>query len=99
LHTSELKETLNSGRGDDTGTTGSWDKTDSDGTALARLLDGDGVRLTKVGAPVSATDRNDGEFGDDDSGADGGCDFLGGLDTETDVAFRITDDDDTATIC
>jgi hypothetical protein len=64
--------------------------TDGDGTALARLLDGNGVRLTKVGAPVSATDGDDVELGDDDGGADGGSDFLGGLDTETDVAVGVT---------
>jgi hypothetical protein len=68
--------------------------TDGDGTALARLLDGNGVRLTKVGAPVSATDGDDIELGDDDGGADGGSDFLGGLDTETDVAVGVTNEDD-----
>lgn len=68
--------------------------TDGDGTALARLLDGNGVRLTKVGAPVTATDGDDVELGDDDGGADGGSDFLGGLDTETDVAVGVTNEDD-----
>ena len=67
---------------------------DGNGTALARLLDGNGVRLTKVGAPVSATDGDDVELGNDDGGADGGSDFLGGLDTETDVAVGVTDEDD-----
>lgn len=67
---------------------------DGNGTALARLLDGNGVRLTKVGAPVTATDGDNVELGDDDGGADGGSDFLGGLDTETDVAVGVTDEDD-----
>jgi hypothetical protein len=52
------------------------------------------VRLTKVGAPVTATDGDDVELGDDDGGADGGSDFLGGLDTETNVAVGVTDEDD-----
>jgi hypothetical protein len=52
------------------------------------------VRLTKVGAPVSATDGDDVELGNDDGGADGGSDFLGGLDTETDVAVGVTNEDD-----
>jgi len=52
------------------------------------------VRLTKVGAPVTSSDWNDGELGDDDGGADGSGDFLGGLDTETDVASGVTDDND-----
>lgn len=68
--------------------------TDGNGTALARLLDGNGVRLTKVAAPVTATDGDNVELGDDDGGADGGSDFLGGLDTETDVAVGVTDEDD-----
>ena len=68
--------------------------TDGDGTALARLLDGNGVRLTKVAAPVTATDGDNVELGDDDGGADGGSDFLGGLDTETDVTLTVTDEND-----
>jgi len=52
------------------------------------------VRLSEVGAPVAATDGNDGQLGDDDGSADGGCDFLGGLDSETDVALRVTNDND-----
>jgi hypothetical protein len=52
------------------------------------------VRLTKVAAPVTATDGDNVELGDDDGGADGGSDFLGGLDTETDVAVGVTDEDD-----
>ena len=68
--------------------------TNDDGTALARLLDRNGVRLTKVGTPVTTTDGDDGQLGDDNSGADGSGDFLGGLDAETDVALRVTDNDD-----
>ena len=52
------------------------------------------MRLTKVGTPVSATDGDDVELGDDDGGADGGSDFLGGLDTETNVAVGVTNEDD-----
>lgn len=49
---------------------------------------------TKVGTPVSATDGDDAELSDDDGGADGGSNFLGGLDSETDVALGVTDKDD-----
>jgi hypothetical protein len=52
------------------------------------------MRLTEVGTPVTTSDGKDGELGDDDGGADGGCDFLGGLDAETNVAFAVADDDD-----
>lgn len=49
---------------------------------------------TEVGAPVTTTDGDDAELGDNDGGTDGCSDFLGGLDTETDVALGITDDND-----
>lgn len=52
------------------------------------------MRLTKVGTPVTSSDGQDGEFGDDDGSSDGGCDFFGGLDTETNVTFTVTDDND-----
>jgi hypothetical protein len=52
------------------------------------------VRFTKVGAPVTTTDRNNADLGDDDGGTDSSSDFLGGLDTETDVTLAVTDDDD-----
>ena len=52
------------------------------------------MRLTEVGAPVASSDGDDTELGNDDGGADGGRDFLGGLDAETDVSLGVTDDDD-----
>ena len=52
------------------------------------------MRFAEVGAPVAAADGQDGELGDDDGGADGGCDFFGGFDAESDVAFAVADDDD-----
>lgn len=67
---------------------------DRDGTALAGLLDGQGVRFTEVVTPVSTADGDDAELGDDNGGADSSSDFLGGLDTETDVALAVTNDDD-----
>lgn len=51
------------------------------------------MRKTEVGAPVTATDGDNAELGDDDGSANGGSDFLGGLDTETDVALGVTDED------
>lgn len=68
--------------------------TDGDGTTLAGLLDGQRVRLTEVGTPVTAADGEDSELGNSDSGTDGSGDFLGGLDTETDVTLAVTDEND-----
>ncbi len=66
---------------------------DGDGTALAALLGGKRVGDTEVGTPVSTTDGDDAELGNDDGSADGSSDFLRGLDTETDVALRVANDD------
>ena len=52
------------------------------------------MRLTKVGTPVTSPDGQDGELGNGDGGTDSGSNFLGGLDTETDVALRVTNDND-----
>jgi hypothetical protein len=51
------------------------------------------VRLAKVGTPVSTSDGNDTELCDDDGSTDGSGDFLGSLDSQTDVTLRISDDD------
>ena len=49
---------------------------------------------TEVGAPVTTTHGDHAELSDDDGGADSSRDFLGGLDTETDVALGVANDDD-----
>ena len=67
---------------------------DGDGTALSGLLGWERVRSTKVGTPVTSSDWENAQLGDDDSSADGSGDFLGGLDTETNVTLRVTDDND-----
>jgi hypothetical protein len=59
LHASQLQETLDSGRGNDTSTAGGGDETDGDGTAFAGLLGRQRVRLTEVGTPVATADRED----------------------------------------
>lgn len=73
-----------------------WSNThsDGDGAALSRLLHGNGVGLTQVGTPVTATDGDDAQLGDNDGGTDGSGDLLGGLDTQTDMTLGVTDDDD-----
>lgn len=50
--------------------------------------------LLEGGTPVTPTDGNDGEFGEDDGATDGGSNFLGALDTETDVTVEVTDGDE-----
>jgi hypothetical protein len=86
LDTSHLEHTLASRGGDDTGTTGGRDKSAHDGTRLSTDLARDSVRLGNVRTPVTSSNGNDGELGDDNGTSDGGSDFLGALDTESDVS-------------
>lgn len=60
---------------------------DGNATTLPTLLCWQAVWCTQVRTPVSATDGNDAKLGDDDGSADGGCDFLRGLDTKADVSL------------
>ena len=50
------------------------------------------MRVTQRRAPVSSSNWQDTQLGDDDGGTDGSSDFFGGLDAQTDVAFRISND-------
>lgn len=56
-------------------------------------LSGHGVGLSEDGTPVTTTNGNDGKLGKDDGSANGSGDFLGALDSETDVAVVVTNDD------
>lgn len=63
--------------------------TNGHGATLAGFLDGNGVRLTEVGTPVTTANGHNGELGNDDGGTDGGSDFLGGLNAKTDVSLAV----------
>jgi hypothetical protein len=93
LNTSHVQQLLGDQRGDDAGTSWSWDQSDTDGTALARHLAWDGVGSTRVQAPVSSADWDKVHLGVDDSTTDGSGNFLGGLNTQANVAVTITDSD------
>lgn len=66
---------------------------DGNGAALAALLRRQRVRFTERGAPVPSPNGQHAQLGDDDGCADGRGDFFGRLDAETDVAFRIANND------
>ena len=55
--------------------------------------------MTKIGTPVSSSHRNDAQLGDDDGRTDSSGDFLGGLDTQTNVSLRVSDDDNGLESC
>ena len=56
-------------------------------------LAGDGVRLAELVTPVPASNGHNGQLGEDDRPTNGGGDFLGALDTKTDVTIFVTDGD------
>ena len=52
------------------------------------------MRITKARTPITSTNWHNAQLSDDDSGTDGSRDFLGGLDTKTNVTLGVTDDND-----
>lgn len=52
------------------------------------------MRLSEGRTPITTSDWENRELCNNDSGTDCGSNFLGGLDSETDVAVAVTDDDD-----
>jgi hypothetical protein len=52
------------------------------------------VGFTDLVTPVTATDWNDRELGEDDGSADSGGDFLAALNSQTDVTVAVTDGDE-----
>lgn len=92
--TRHLHKLLGDWTTDEASTSGSGDESHVDGTALAVDLGRNGVRFTKLVTPVTSSDWDDRELGKDDSTTDGGGDFLGALDTKTDVTIFITNSDD-----
>jgi hypothetical protein len=89
-----LKDLLGDRGTDDTSTTGSRDQTADGRTTLTGDLARDSVRFTERRAPETTTDRDDGELGQDNGTTDRGGDFLGALDTETDMTIAVTNDDE-----
>jgi len=92
LNTSESDELLGDTGGDDTSTTGSGDETHGDGTALSGDLGGDSVGRSELVTPVSTADRDDVQLGSNDGTTDGSGDFLGALDSKTEVTSSVSDD-------
>lgn len=93
LNTSHVKKLLWDKRSNNTGTTRSWDKSNTDGTALTRDLARNSVWKTGVVTPVTSADWNKVHLSVDDTTTDGSSNFLSSLNTKTDVTVVITDGD------
>jgi hypothetical protein len=52
------------------------------------------VGFLNVVSPVTSSNGNDRQLGDNDGTSNSGSDFLGDLDTETDVTVKVTDGDE-----
>ena len=91
LDTSEGDHLLGSWGTDNVGTSWGWDQSNSDGTALTGDLHWDSVWLTELVTPVASSDWNQRKLGSNDSTLDSMGNFLGTLDTETNVSILITE--------
>ena len=70
-----------------------------DRAALPAFLGRQRVRLAEIRAPVASPNGEHTKFRDDNCGADGGGHFLGGLDAQSDVSFRVPNDDNGLESC
>lgn len=94
LDTGELEDLLGLGLTNDTGTSGTGDKSDSHGTTLTGDLAGNGVGSTDLITPVTFSHGGDVQLGVSDGTLDGTLDFLVELEAQTDVAGLVTNQDD-----
>merc|ERR1711934_216877 len=99
INTGIPKHLLRDFSGNDASTTGGWDQTDLDRTALARHLARNSVGVAKLGTPVSTHNRNDVNLGCDDGTTDGSGNFLGRLDTKTNMPIVVTNNDKSLEAC
>lgn len=90
IDTSELQQFLGDWSTDDTGTSWGGHKLDTDGSALSSDLSWDGMDSTDLVSPISSSDWDELEFGGEDGSLDGNLDFLGELDSETNVTVLVS---------
>jgi len=94
IDTSELKELLGDWSTDNTSTTWGWDELDTDGSALSGNLAWDSMDGTDLVTPETSSDWHKLELGSDDGSLDGNLNFLGDLDSETNVTVLVTNGND-----
>ena len=92
VDTGEVEELLGDGRSNQSGSSGSRDKSDLDGSALSGDLDGNGVGSTDLVAPISLSHGDNVELGHGDGTLDGTLNFLVAFPSETNVVSLVTDD-------
>ena len=94
IDTCELEELLGHWSTDNTGSTRCGHELDSDGGALSRDLAWHGMDRSDLVTPIASSHWNKLELGGDEGTLDGDLDFLSDLDSESNVAVLVTDDND-----
>jgi hypothetical protein len=89
--TSHVHELLAGRRGNQAGTAGGRDQTNTDGTALSGDLAGNSVGKTVLTSPVTTTDGSDVQLGRGNGTTDRVSDFGRALNSHTNVSVRVTD--------
>ncbi len=91
LDTGKLQYTLRGGCSDDTSTPWRWDKTTHDGTNFAADFRRHRMGFTKGSTPVTSSNRDDGELGENDGTTYSCCDLLRALDSQSNVTVKVSD--------
>ena len=91
IDTSEQQEFLGHGSTDNTSTSGGRDELSSNGTTLTSNLAWNSMDITDSVTPETSSDGDKRKLGADEGTLDSNLDFLGNLDTETNVTIVITD--------
>jgi len=94
LNTGELQNLLGGSSSDDTSSLGSGDHSHSNGTTLSGNLGGDGVGKSDLVSPISSSNGNDRELGQDDGTSDGCGNFLRALNAKSAMALLVSNNDE-----
>ena len=94
IDTGEHENLLGNLGGNATSSSWGWHESDGGGTALTVDLGWDGMDTTNLGSPVTSSDWDDVALGIEEGSLDGNLDFLGTLDTDTNVSLSISASDD-----
>mmetsp|Transcript_1339 Transcript_1339/g.2170 ORF Transcript_1339/g.2170 Transcript_1339/m.2170 type:complete len:275 (+) Transcript_1339:519-1343(+) len=90
FHSRHGKQFLGDQGSDNAGTPRSGDETAAHGPTLARYFARHGVRKTRIQTPVTTTDRYKIHLCINNATTDGSCDFLGSLETKTQMTVAIS---------
>ncbi len=78
----------------DTSSSGSGNQTHADGTAFTGYFGGDSVGQTDSVTPITSSNGDNGQFGEDDSSSDGSGNFFRALHSKTYVSIRISNNNE-----